>query len=150
MAPTPKQVVAGHSCRWCGGACDGRFVKKLISGDVSNRRGGPIPTAVWKLFASADMDDVEDALVAHGVDKLTPRWAAAKKNLRRVRNQYRARKCQEKVRTQLAQALEDKKTVTAERDYHRGRADRAEACLHAAPHAMPSATRLAILLFGGG
>ena len=117
-----------------------------MSGDVSNRRGGPTPTAVWALFASADMDDVEDALSAHGVSKGTLKWIAAKKNLRRVRNQYRARLCQARVRTELAQAIEEKNALAAERDYHRARADRAEACLHAAPHALPAATRLAQLL----
>lgn len=161
MAPTSNRGVASD-CRWCNhGPCDGRFVRKLVQGEVSNRRNGPIPTAVWELMASADMDDVEDALKAHGLRADTARWAAAKKNLRRVRNQYRARLCQARVRTELAnekaeckalqQQLDDERAATA---YQRARADRAEAALHAAllaaPHAVPHAERLKTLVGATG
>ena len=129
-------------CRWCGGKCDGKFVKKLLDGEVSNRKNGPIPTAVWELFASADMEDVEDALLAHGLTKNTRKWSAAKKNLRRVRNQYRARLCQARVRTQLEQKTADNNILCGKLEYQQGRADRFEAILQAQPAAMPPASRL--------
>jgi hypothetical protein len=117
-----------------------------VAGEISNRRGGPIPSGVWDLFASADMDDVEDAMVAHGVARGTDRWASAKKHLRRVRNQYRARLCQSRVRTDLANALDENKKIVAALTHQRQRADRGEACLHAAPHAMPNAEWLRQLI----
>ncbi len=136
-------------------------------GHISNRKNGnPIPQPAWNWFATEDMEEIEAAMRSvAGLDDEgdePERWHKFKRNLRKVRNQFRAKRCQGKQKEliaalqqrvhalehELAQTATDRDAAMADARYHKDRACRAERQLQTAEQPLPHAAHITALLSG--